>query len=193
MSEGINLSKPPPTDVCPPYSQAKMHIEPHKNKIEPGQYPLDLIYSDVSGPYIWNCFEAKYYVTFLDNYDKTSKVILLSSKDGILAAFDLFCKQNKHRSNRIRRLWIDSGREYDSHAFEEYRNKHGIQWEATVPRNPRTNGAVERLGQTLHGMAGAMLKESGLSMKYWLELIFTSNNLRNRLPVVGRSITPYEA
>ena len=55
------------------------------------------------------------------------------------------------------------------------------------------NGAAERLGQTLHGMASAMLKESNLPMKYWSELILASNYLRNRLPVVGRAITPYEA
>ena len=34
ISEGINLLKPPPTDACPPCLQAKMKIEPNKDKIE---------------------------------------------------------------------------------------------------------------------------------------------------------------
>lgn len=192
MSKRIDLSKPPPTDACLPCSQAKMHVEPHKDKIEPGKYFLDLIHSDVSGPYIQSCSGAKYYVTFLDDYDKTSEFILLSSKDGVLAAFDLFRKRNKHGENRIRRLRTDGGGEYDSHAFKDYRDKHGIRWEATVPGNPQMNGAAERLGQTLYGIVNAMLKESGLPLKYWSELILTSNYLRNRLPVVGRTITPYD-
>lgn len=90
MSEGIDSSKPLTTDVCPPSSQAKMHVESHKDNIEPGLHLLDLIHSDVSSLYIQSCSGAKYYVTFLDDYDKTSEVILLSSKNGVLAAFDLF-------------------------------------------------------------------------------------------------------
>ena len=193
MLNGIDLSKPLPINACFSCSRAKMYIEPHQDKIEPGQFLLDLIYSDVSGPYPPSCSGAKYYVTFLDDYDKTSEVVLLSSKDGVLSAFDLFRKRNQFGEARIRRLRTDGGGEYDSHAFEDYREEHGIIWEATVPGNPQMNGAAERLGQTLHGMASAMLKESNLPMKYWSELILTSNYLRNRLPVVGRAITPYEA
>lgn len=54
------------------------------------------------------------------------------------------------------------------------------------------NMPAERLRQTLHDMAIAMLKKIDLFMKYWLKLIFTSNYLRNRLSVVGRAITLYE-
>lgn len=55
------------------------------------------------------------------------------------------------------------------------------------------NGAAECLGQTIYDMANAMLKESNLPMKYWSKLIFTSNYLRNQLPVVERTITSYKA
>ncbi len=54
------------------------------------------------------------------------------------------------------------------------------------------NGAVERLGQTLHKMASTMLKDSGFDLQYWPELVLTANYHRNRGPVVGRSLTPYE-
>lgn len=55
------------------------------------------------------------------------------------------------------------------------------------------NGKAERLGQTLHQKASTMLKDSGLSIIYWPELISTANSLRNRQPVTGREVTPYEA
>ena len=175
MSEGIDLSKPPPTDACPPCSKAKMHVEPHQDKIEPGQFLLDLIHSDVSGPYLPSCSRAKYYVTFLDDYDKTSEVVLISSKDRELSPFDFFQKRDQFGEACIRCLCIVGGGEYDSHAFEDYRDENCIIWEANVPGNPQMNGAAECLGQTLYGMASAILKESNLPMKYWSELILTSN------------------
>lgn len=55
------------------------------------------------------------------------------------------------------------------------------------------NSAAERLGQTLHKMASIMLKDSGFDLRYWPKLVLTANYLQNRRPVVGRSLTPYEA
>lgn len=62
-----------------------------------------------------------------------------------------------------------------------------------MPENPQMNGSAERLGQTIHRMANALLSESGLSKKYWSEMVLTANYLRNRMPVTGRDITPYES
>lgn len=73
-----------------------MHIEPYQDKIEPGQFLSNLIYSDVSGSYLPSCWGDKYYVIFIDNYNKTSKVVLLSSKNGVLFTFNLFWKRNQY-------------------------------------------------------------------------------------------------
>ena len=184
MSNEIDLSKPLSTDACLSCFKAKMHVEPHQDKIEPSQFPLDLIHSDVSDLYPHYCFGAKYYIIFRDDYDKTSEVVLLSSKDGVLLAFNLFRKRNQFGDACIPRIRTDGGGEYDSHAFKDYREEHGIIWEATIPGNPKMNGAAELLGQTLDGMASDIIKESNLPMKYWSELILTFNYLRNRLLVV---------
>lgn len=55
------------------------------------------------------------------------------------------------------------------------------------------NGTTERLGQTLHRMANALLKDSGFEVQYWPELILTVNYFRNQEPVVGRNITSFKA
>ena len=54
-------------------------------------------------------------------------------------------------------------------------------------------GEAERLGQTLHRRANALLKDSDFAIRYWPELILTANYLRNREPVVGHDIIPVEA
>ncbi len=62
-----------------------------------------------------------------------------------------------------------------------------------MPGNPQMNGASERLGQTLHKMGSTMLKDSGFELRYWPELVLTTNYLQNCGPVVGCNLTPYEA
>lgn len=47
------------------------------------------------------------------------------------------------------------------------------------------NGSAERLGQTIHKIASALLSESELAKKYWSEMVLTANYLWNRLPVTG--------
>ena len=49
------------------------------------------------------------------------------------------------------------------------------------------------MGQTILRKASAMLKESNLDIKYWPEMICIANYLRNRQPVLGKSITLFEA
>lgn len=90
MSKRIDLSKSPPIDAYPLYSKAKMYDELYQDKIKFGQFSLDLIHSDVSGSYLPSYLRAKDYITFFDNYDKTSKVVLLLSQNRVLSAFNLF-------------------------------------------------------------------------------------------------------
>ena len=55
------------------------------------------------------------------------------------------------------------------------------------------NGAAERLSQTLMRKSSTMLRGAGLSDRYWDEVIRTANYLRNRFPVISKSITLFEA
>ena len=193
MSKGMDLTKPPPQDACPPCAIAQSQVEPHRAPIQPGKHPLDLIHSDVQGPFPEALNGAKYMVTFLCDFDKRSHVTLLRVKSGVLQAFKNYKKQNEYGDKRIKRLRSDCGGEYDSKDFENFRNEHGIQWEPTVPGNPPMNGTAERLGQTLHKLASTMREGAKVDIKYWAEMVLTANYLRNRQPTAGRSITPYES
>ncbi len=55
------------------------------------------------------------------------------------------------------------------------------------------NSEADKLGQTLHRIANAFLKDFGFAIQYGLKLILTVNYLQNREPVVGRDITIFEA
>lgn len=101
MSEEIDVSKPPPSDACPFCSRTKIYGKPNKDEIEPSQFFLDMIHSDVLNLYLLSYLGCKYYISFLNGYDKTSEIILYSSKYGVLSAFNLFRKRNQFRETRI--------------------------------------------------------------------------------------------
>lgn len=71
-----------------------MKVETHRDPIQPGKAPLDLIHSDVHGPFPESYDGAKYFVSFLDDWGKSSDIILLGGKSDALAAFQLF--QRRH-------------------------------------------------------------------------------------------------
>ncbi|KAI3435604.1 hypothetical protein D9Q98_001667 [Chlorella vulgaris] len=57
---------------------------------------------------------------------------------------------------------------------------------------PEQNGAAERLNRTLIEKVRPMLAESGLPKSMWAEAVVTASYIRNRSPVKGRELTPWE-
>ena len=161
--------------------------------MEPGKHPLDLIHSDVQGPFKEAANGAKYLVTFHCDFDRRSHVSLLRSKDGVFQAFLNYKKQNEYGDKCIKSLRSDNGGEYNSVEFDKFRLENGMGWEPTVPGNLEQNGKAERLGKTLQKIASKMRVDAGLDEKWWAELVLTANYLRNRQPTAGRNITPYES
>ena len=193
MSKGIDLSKPPPSDACGPYAKTGMKVESYKNLVQPGKAPLDLVYNNVHGPFRESYNGAQYFVSFLDDWDKSSDIIFLGGKSDALAAFQLFQQRHKRRNQPVHILCTENGGEYSSHKFKKYRDECRIILEPTIRRNPQINGSAEQLEQTIHKMANAILSESGFSKKYWSEIVLTANYLQNRMPIKRRHITPYES
>lgn len=193
MSEGINFTKPPPNDACVPCTIASLKTETHKSPIEPGKHFLELIHSNLLGPLDTAYSGARYAVTFLENFHKGSLMYFLTHKSNVFKAAKQYCLHFERGNNRIQRLRTDWGGEYDSNEWKKFWEEKSIHWEPGVPGNPKMNGASKRLGQTLHKKACKMMKNSGISMSYWPELMSTANYFCNWQPVTGRDITLYEA
>ena len=118
MSQGIDLFQPPPQDICIPFTEVNMRVEPHLDMIQPGLQPLDCVHSlSISGPHKNELYGARYYVNFLYNATKKSEAILLKEKNGVLPTFQGYCLRNEKGDNRVRRLRTDNCGEYDSKAF----------------------------------------------------------------------------
>jgi transposase InsO family protein len=60
-------------------------------------------------------------------------------------------------------LRIDNGGDFTVAEFAD----EGIQHHYSVPYSPQQNGVIERRNQTVIAMARLLLKQRGMSAKYW--------------------------
>ncbi len=67
MSEGIDLSQPPPSDACIRGARGILQVETHIYPPLPGQRRLDLVYRNVMGLFPPTSNRTRYVVTFLDD------------------------------------------------------------------------------------------------------------------------------
>ena len=143
---------------------------------------------------LWVC-------AWLDDKTKISHVDTLLSKEGpgVLASFKSFLSRMEHGENRCTRVRFDNGREYLNEGFTDHTTERGIRLEPTTAGNPQMNGSAERLNQTIMRKANTFLKDNNIAIKWWPELVFAANHLRNVCPVTGlvdksgKPITPFEA
>lgn len=148
LSKGMDLSKAVVNkEPCEPCAVKKSKRASHKAHIRPGKGPLDLIHSDICGPITpRGRHGGKFFITFMDDWDKRSEAEIIERKSEAWPAFKRFCARNETPYRKVRRLRTDYGGEYEDYGFDIDRAECGISWEPIVPGNPEQNGAVERLG-----------------------------------------------
>ena len=126
ISKGINLTKVPKLkDPYEPYTIAKGKAGEHKSHIRPRKYLLDLVHSDITGPFDRGCGGGKYFITFLDDYDKRSEVEVLESKSDAYAAYLRYAAQNERGDIKIRCFRTNYSGEYSNYNFDNLRANRG--------------------------------------------------------------------
>lgn len=101
----------------------------------------------------------RYYVTFIDDYSRYTKLYLLRNKDDTHNAFLSYKSEVENQLNKkIKRIRSDRGGEYLS--LDNFCEQEGIIHEITPPYSPESNGVVERKNRTLKEMMNSMLVSS---------------------------------
>ena len=121
-----------------------------------------------------------YFVTFIDDYSRYTKVYLIKHKD---EAFDMFLsyktKVENQLDKKIKSIRSDRSGEYVS--FNDYCVKEEIIHEVTPPYSPESNGVAEIKNRTLKEMMNAMLISSNVPDNLWGEALLTTCFLQNRI------------
>ena len=154
--------------------------------------PLQLVYSDVSGPLeVQSIGGARNFVSFIDDYSKWTVMYFMRRKSEVLACFKLFrALVEKHTSATIGNLNVqeyhgddatdadelavkvlrsDNGGEYLSNDFKQYLSENGIHHQLTVAYTPQHNGVAERMNRTLLDLVRSMLHHKSLPKHFGLK------------------------
>jgi hypothetical protein len=79
--------------VCDACQMAKSHQLPYPKSTSVSTSPLELVFSDVWGPASESFDRFKYYVSFIDDYNKFTWIYLLKMKYDV---FQKFCNFQHH-------------------------------------------------------------------------------------------------
>ena len=195
--DGISISGKNTTDkVCETCAMSKLTKLPFPARTERAKQPLDLVHSDVVGPFpVLTPGKSKYLVTFIDDYSSYCVTFLMKSKDEVFQRFKEYeARVTNELGRSIKILRSDNGGEYCSREFDEFCQEKGIKHETSVPRNPEQNGVAERKNRTLIEMTRCLLNGGELPKTFWGEAILTATYLQNRLATTRlNGKTPYEA
>ena len=108
MIGDIGIRGPPDLKWIRPYMKCKTYIKnkmnnlPFSNNRTKAKDILEIIHTDVCGPFKTSGFkEERYFISFIDDYSKIAKVYCIKSKDEI---FDCIV-QFKNESENLTEKW----------------------------------------------------------------------------------------
>jgi transposase InsO family protein len=133
-------------------------------------------------------------VTFIDEFSKKTWIFFMKTKDEVFGQFQKFRAQmENHTRNNIKFLRSNSGGEYTSNEFKDFRKEAGIKRESIVSYNPQLNGVVERNNRSIIHFSSAMIHDRELHVFIWVEVCNTIVYVQNKNPhKILRDKTPKE-
>ncbi len=178
-------------DVC---VEAKFTKKPFKCVVDRKTELLELIHTDLADfRNIESRGGKRYYITFVDDYSRYTKIYLLRNKDEAENMFLVYKAEVENQLDRkIKRIRSDRGGEYSTESLRKFCEENGIIHEMTAPYTPQQNGIAERKNRTLKEMMNSMLISSGLSDSMWGEAVLSANHVLNRVPHKKLDKTPHE-
>lgn len=154
---------------------------------------LGRIHSDVCEMPSESYGGAKYFVSFIDDYSRFTKVYCIKAKSEVFSCWGNFQKlMEKQTGRRIKVLRSDNGREYCNNIFKNSLDNAGIQHETSVPYSPSQNGVAERMNRVIVEMVRCMLLDGDMPAAAWAEAVQTAVYIRNRAETSALESTPFE-
>ena len=163
---------------------------------------LEVIHTNISGPYTATLCRNFYFITFIDDYSRYGYLYLIKETAESLDKFKIFRTEVEKRLGKvIKVVRSDRGGEYyGKHGdvgqlkgpFTKYLEDSGIVAQFTMPGSPEQNGVAERRNRTLMEMVRSMISRTNLPCFLWGEALKTALYILNCVPTKAVPLTPFE-
>jgi hypothetical protein len=167
-----------------------------KGKSQRASTPLDLIHSDLMGPFPHpSISNAMFVLIFVDDFSRFTWIYFLKKKSEVFRHIkDFKALVETQSEKKIKVLQTDNEGEYVNHEIHDLCHEAGIQLQHTIPYTPQQNGVAEWKNRSLKEMASYMWHAKPLPQRLWAEALNCATYIQNRC--LHRSVkdkTPYEA
>ena len=179
---------------CESCLQAKITKNKGQKSISNSSRPLELIHTDISGPYPISYNGKRYVISFIDDYTRSTWVYPITAKsEAIDTLKELYNKLYTNLELKIARIRADNAKEYQSTKWTEFTKEKGIINEYSAPYSPEQNGIAERYNRTIIEHARAAIIAKDIPIKLWPYIIEATCYILNRVYNKAINKTPYEA
>lgn len=178
--------------VCDACQKGKSHQLPYPHSFSVSLSPLELVFSDVWGPAPTSVGRNNYYVSFIDDFSKFTRIYLLRHKSEVFQRFrDFQNLVDRQFDRKILAIQMDWGGEYQS--LNSFFQRVGIKHRVSCPHAHQQNGAAERKHRHIVEVGLTILAHASIPLKFWDEAFTTAVYLINSLPSkIINNETPYE-
>ena len=184
MVDGLRITNEDVSGKCEDCILGRQTHHPFDGVTEKNLTPLDLVAFDLWGPSrIQSGGEKSYMMIIVDSRTsyKHGAYTVDKSDSTTIEVFDVSCAKGETTTGKkICRLRTDWA--FDSVAWNEYCQCHGITHEFTAPYSSAQNGLAERAIRTTIDDVCTLLCDSNLGHSYWAEAAAYSINTQNLIP-----------
>jgi hypothetical protein len=135
-----------------------------KGKSQRASAPLDLIHSDLMGPFPHPLInKVRFFLIFVDDFSRFTWIYFLRKKYEVFQHLKYFkALVETQFGKKIKVLRTDNGGEYVNHEIHNLFHEAGIHLQHTVPYTLQQNRVAERKNISLKEMASCMLHAKSL-------------------------------
>lgn len=155
--------------ICAGCQFGKAHQLPYQQSKHRANESLELVHLDVFGPIKQaSISDAKYMVTFIDDFSRFVWVLFMKEKSETLSKFKEF--KEKVESELRKSIWclrINNEREYVSREFDTYLNEHKIRRQLTCPNTPQQNDIAKQKNRHIAEICRSMMHAKNVLGRFW--------------------------
>jgi hypothetical protein len=157
-TKGLSISKTADYSICEPCLKAKIHRNKGQNLISNAERPLELVHTNISGPYTPSLNKKRYFISFIDDYTRSIWIYPIAAKsEAIDALKELYNKLNTNLGFKIAKIRSDNAKEFTGVKWTDFTKEKRIIKENIVPYSPEQNSIAERYNRTLAAYTRAII------------------------------------